>query len=342
MSGRSSRRKQDFPSVDGWVPYKPFSKNKEEILKEFDEKSERVDVPDSWKEPKFNPEDNPNGRLFSKSTFGTLFPKYREKYIQNVWPAVEKILREHHIKAELNLGESTMSVHTTMKTFDPFIILKARDMIRLLARSVPLDVASRVLDDDTFSDIIEIKLQNRDKYIKRRRRLIGEDGYTLKAIEISTKCYIMVQGKTVAAVGPYEGLRKVRQVVNACIYDNIHPVYYIKRFVILQKLMSDPTKKNLSWEKFLPKIKKKTLSKRRKPFKEARKKKEYTPFPPPIQPSKVDIALEKGTYFLNEAEKQNHKRKEKVTTSEQISRQRQQEKRAAAFKLPSDEKKQKT
>lgn len=56
-------------------------------------------------------------------------------------------------------------------------------------------------------------------------------------------------------------------MVNACIYDNIHPVYYIKRFVILQKLMSDPTKKNLSWEKFLPKIKKKTLSKRRKPFK---------------------------------------------------------------------------
>lgn len=67
----------------------------EEILKEFDEKSEPVDIPDSWKEPKFNPEDNPNGRLFSKSTFGTLFPKYREKYLREVWPAVEKILREH-------------------------------------------------------------------------------------------------------------------------------------------------------------------------------------------------------------------------------------------------------
>ncbi|KAM7534127.1 hypothetical protein Aperf_G00000111713 [Anoplocephala perfoliata] len=330
-----SRRKLDFPKVDGWVPYKPFSKNKEEILREFDEKSERVDVPESWKEPKFNPEDNPNGRLFSKSTFGTLFPKYREKYIREVWPAVEKILHEHHIKAELNLGESTMFVHTTMKTFDPFIILKARDMIRLLARSVPFDIAARVLDDETFSDIIEIKLQNRERFIKRRRRLIGEDGNTLKALEISTKCYIMIQGKTVAAVGPYDGLKKVRQVVNACIYDNIHPAYYIKRFVIIQKLMSDPNKKNVSWEKFLPKIKKKTLSRRFKP-RNVRKKAEYTPFPPPQQPSKVDIALEKGTYFLDEAEKRNLKKKEKVTASEQISRRRQQEKRAAAFKAPEE------
>ncbi|VDD76083.1 unnamed protein product [Mesocestoides corti] len=335
MPKGQKRRKLDLPDVKGWVPYQPFSKNKEEIFKELDAKSERVDVPDGWKEPKFNPEDNPHRRLYSQSSFSTLFPQYREKYLREVWPAVVKILREHHIKAELDLGEATMAVHTTTKTFDPFIIFKARDMIRLLARSVPLDIAARVLEDDVFADIIEIKLKNRERFVKRRNRLIGDEGNTLKAIELSTNCYVMVQGKTVAAIGPYDGLKKVRQVVNGCIYDNIHPAYYIKRFVIIQKLMSDPNKKNLSWEKFLPHIKKKTLSRRRKP-QNVRKKGEYTPFPPPQQPSKVDIELEKGTYFLARAEQRQLKRQSKVATSEAVSKKRQQEKRAAAYVPPEE------
>lgn len=50
--------------------------------------------------------------------------------------------------------------------------------------------------------------------------------------------------------------------------------------------------------RFLPKFKKKNV-KRHKPAK-LREKKAYTPFPPPQQPSKEDLAIESGEYFLSE------------------------------------------
>jgi ribosomal RNA assembly protein len=50
-------------------------------------------VDDAWamKIPEFKKEDNPNG-LFEESSFATLFPKYREKYLREAWPLVQKSL----------------------------------------------------------------------------------------------------------------------------------------------------------------------------------------------------------------------------------------------------------
>lgn len=98
-----------------------------------------------------------------------------------------------------------MSVKTTKKTWDPYAIIKARDAIKLLSRSVPYEVCLRLLDENIYCDLIKIKnlVPNKEKFIKRRQRLIGPDGQTIKALEILTDCYIMVQGHTVAVVGHF-------------------------------------------------------------------------------------------------------------------------------------------
>ncbi|KAK1340903.1 hypothetical protein QTO34_017300 [Cnephaeus nilssonii] len=114
-------------------------------------------------------------------------PLYREAYLKECWPLVQKALNEHHVNATLDLIEGSMTVCTTKKTFDPYIIIRARDLIKLLVRSVSFEQAVRILQDGVACDIIKI---------------------SCLALEL-LNCYIMVQGNTVSAIGPFSGLKEI-------------------------------------------------------------------------------------------------------------------------------------
>ena len=265
---------------------------------------------DHWDVPKFTKEDNPHG-LLDESSFATLFPKYREKYLRDVWPSITKALKDVGVGCELNLVEGSMTVRTTRKTWDPYIIIKARDLIKLLSRSVPAPQALKVLSDDTQCDVIKIGglVRNKERFVKRRQRLVGPNGSTLKAIEMLTDCYVLIQGNTVSAMGSFKGLKTCRKIVEDAM-KNVHPIYHIKELMIKRELEKDPELKNQSWDRFLPKFKKKNV-KRKKP-EYVKEKKARSVFPPAQMPSKIDLQIESGEYFLSQEAKQMKKAQAKL------------------------------
>jgi ribosomal RNA assembly protein len=263
--------------------------------------SEAQDQP--WTRP-ITKEENLGGVL-EESSFATLFPKYRESYLKGAWAEVTRGLKTVGVGCELDLREGSMTVRTTRKTYDPYAILKARDVVKMLSRGVPARQALRALDDGVFSDVVKIGgyVRSRDKFLRRRQRLVGPNGATLKAIELLTQCYVLVQGKTVAVMGPAKGVAQVRQIVADCM-QNVHPVYNIKTLMIKRELAKDPKLATEDWSRFLPKFRRAAKLKPKKKKKPViKKKKPYTPFPPPQPMSKVDMALESGEYFLSEAQK---------------------------------------
>ncbi|KAF8115669.1 hypothetical protein N665_0025s0129 [Sinapis alba] len=288
---------------------------------------------DRWTVEKFDPAWNPTGML-EVSSFSTLFPQYREKYLQDSWPRIESALKQYGVACKLNLVEGSMTVSTTMKTRDPYIIVKARDLIKLLSRSVPAPQAIKILEDEVQCDIIKIGnlVRNKERFVKRRQRLVGPNSSTLKAMEILTECYILVQGSTVAAMGSFKGLKQVRRVVEQCMRNEIHPVYQIKNLMMRRELAKDPELATQSWDRFLPTFRKKNVQQKKPKSKE---KKEYTPFPPSQTPSKIDKQLESGEYFMNDSKKSEKKWQEKQEKQTEKSAEKKR-KRDDSFRPPEE------
>ena len=143
---------------------------------------------------------------------------------------------------------------------------------------------------------------------------------------------------------------------------NIHPVYNIEELMIMRELAKDPKLAQEDWSRFLPNFKRKNVNTKKKTKednnksettgssldlhphsinnsnihqkeketeevkKKKQKKKVYTPFPPPQTPSKIDLQLESGEYFLSERERKIRKMAEKQANSKLHSMEKRAEK----------------
>ncbi|KAI9186399.1 hypothetical protein LWI28_016841 [Acer negundo] len=161
---------------------------------------------DLWNTEKFDPSWNEGGML-EVSSFSTLFPQYREKYLQEAWPMVKAALKESGVACELNLLKYSMTkCNVTSSRSATWSAIRNNKGTRFAFPVSSTSKASAIMPENRRQCIS--KWQNRvrnnnepnddgDSWVLvtgRRQHLVGPNSSTLKALEILTGCYILVQG----------------------------------------------------------------------------------------------------------------------------------------------------
>jgi ribosomal RNA assembly protein len=134
----------------------------------------------------------------------------------------------------------------------------------------------------------------------------------------------LIQGKTVSIIGSLEGIKEARQIIIDCM-NNVHPIYNIKELMVKRELKKNPNVEKEDWSKLLPKFKKNVGGQKKQ--KKIKKKKEYTPFPPEREKSKIDLEIESGIYFLPEEQKKQIKLNEKIKAQKIVSQDKREKKK---------------
>jgi ribosomal RNA assembly protein len=130
----------------------------------------------------------------------------------------------------------------------------------------------------------------------------------IKALSLLTGCFITIQGRTLAAVGPIRGLEDVQRVADDAMR-NVHPVLHIQRLMVLRDLRRDPAMASEDWDRFLPKFRK-----TKRPGKQKKVKREQRTggIPAPPRPRKEDIEMETGGFWLKREGKLRKKARKEV------------------------------
>jgi ribosomal RNA assembly protein len=113
---------------------------------------------------------------------------------------------------------------------DPIGILKARDIVLAIGRGFSPDRAFRLLKEDTYLGVVDIKRATgkraKSALWRIRSRIIGTGGRARERIEELSGCAVSVQGSTVALIGDEHQLERATRAVQLLLRGSEHSTVF--------------------------------------------------------------------------------------------------------------------
>ncbi|RLF23965.1 MAG: RNA-processing protein [Thermoprotei archaeon] len=140
------------------------------------------------------------------------------------------------VKLEIDSNTGEIKIIPEGERIDPLKLLKARDIIRAIAYGFSPDRAMKLLGEDTYLEVIDLKQYTsgrREDIVRVAGRIIGEGGKARKMIEELTGAEVSVYRHYVAIIGDYEQVRMARNAIEMLIQGRQHRTVY--RYLFREK-----------------------------------------------------------------------------------------------------------
>lgn len=133
-------------------------------------------------------------------------------------------------RTELAVDAAEGEIRVSAPDDDPIGALRARDIVLAIGRGFSPERAMRLLKENTFLGILDIKFTTgkREKAVLRRirSRVIGTRGRARSRIEELSGCSVSVYGSTVALIGEEEQLERGTRAVEMLLRGSEHSTVF--------------------------------------------------------------------------------------------------------------------
>lgn len=133
-------------------------------------------------------------------------------------------------RTQIEVDAEEGEVRISAPDSDPMAALRARDIVLAIGRGFSPERAGRLLKENTFLEILDIKFTTgkRDKAVLRRirSRVIGTEGHARTRIETLSGCSVSVYGSTVALIGEEDQLERGTRAIELLLRGSEHSTVF--------------------------------------------------------------------------------------------------------------------